>query len=55
MPAAQLPHVDWLAIGLNVPGAQFAAASLPTLQNVPLGHVVHWLALLITPALLIGT
>ena len=40
-----MPHVGWPAIALNVPGAQSVAASLPTLQNVPLGHVTHSLRL----------
>ena len=50
-----MPHVACATSALNVPGAQSVAASLPTLQNVPLGHVVHWLALLIMPALIVGT
>jgi hypothetical protein len=33
---------------LYVPGAQLVGAPEPTGQKVPLSHVVHWLALVIT-------
>jgi hypothetical protein len=32
VPAAQLPHVDWLSIGLNVPGAHGLGSLAPTEQ-----------------------
>ena len=36
VPALQLLHVSCCIKLLNVPGAQLAAATLPTVQNVPL-------------------
>ena len=41
VPATQLMHVSAAALGLNVPGAHGVASALPTLQNVPFGHVTH--------------
>ena len=51
-PGEHLPHAVALVCGLNVPGAHGVAASEPTAQNVPTGHIAHCSTLVITSMLL---
>ena len=49
LPAAHLVHVACFGWSLNVPALQLVAASLPTGQKVPSGHVTQSALLVIEP------
>ena len=42
LPASQLVHVPWLALGCTVPGLHGLCANEPVEHEEPAGQLMHW-------------